>query len=523
MKIPFLTVVSLLFIAILWLPACDQIAVKRGEGGQDTTASQSVQNYAFIRQQDTPDEIIRKAAMVVPTPRQLAWQQNEFIAFTHFGINTFTDREWGEGNEDPSLFNPSDFDPLQWVNVIREAGMKMLIITAKHHDGFCLWPSQYTDHSVRNSPWKDGQGDIVADLASACHEAGIRFGIYLSPWDRHEACYGDSPAYNEFFRNQLRELLTNYGEISEVWFDGACGEGPNGKRQVYDWPSYYRVVRELQPNAVIFGMGPDVRWVGTESGVGRETEWSVLPDVIRPADSMPLNEAFSVDALFITSDRMANDLGSRERILSARSLYWYPAEADVSIRPGWFCHDSQDSLVKTPQQLVDIYFSSVGRNAVLLLNIPPNKRGLIGNADCASLKGMRSILDQIFDTNLLVGAAIHCSGERHDHGPAFLTDGDPLTCWSGDSVASSIEITLPAPESFDVLLLQENIRSGQRIEQFSLEVLQDGQWVKVCTGTTVGYKRLLRFAPVTAERMRLVISESRVNPELVEMGVYSSR
>ncbi len=484
----------------------------------------SAPNYFFIEPHDTQEDIIRKAASVAPTGRQFTWQQNEFTAFTHFGINTFTDREWGDGKEAPMLFDPSDFNARQWVNVIKGAGMKMLILTAKHHDGFCLWPSRVTEHSVKNSSWKNGKGDMVAEVAAACQEAGIRFGVYLSPWDRHEASYGDSPVYNEFFRNQLRELLTNYGEISEVWFDGACGEGPNGKRQVYDWPSYYRVVRELQPNAVIFGFGPDVRWVGTESGVGRETEWSVIPDVIQPVDSLSENNTFTADEMFIPGDRMADDLGSRERLLEAKTLYWYPSEADVSIRPGWFYHAGQDSLVKTPQQLVDIYFNSVGRNSVLLLNIPPDRRGKISDPDIQSLEGMRRLLDRIFESNFLAGAAVSSSSEIEGFEARFLTDGNPDTYWSADpaETTATIEITLQEPQLFDVLQLRENIRAGQRIEQFYLEVWQGERWQRICQGTTVGYQRLLRFAPVKAHRIRLVISQSRLNPELMEAGVYST-
>jgi alpha-L-fucosidase len=313
----------------------------------------------------------------------------EFIAFAHFGMNTFTDREWGRGTEDLSLFNPTGFSARQWVRAFKAAGMRMVIVTAKHHDGFCLWPSRYTEHSVKSSPWRAGKGDVVREVAEACREAGLKLGIYLSPWDRHEPTYGDSPAYNEHFRSQLRELLTNYGEVGEVWFDGACGEGPNGKRQEYDWPSYYKVVRECQPRAVIFGMGPDLRWVGTETGYGRETEWSVVPVKIREDSISPPP---SLDDLFIPGDMTAEDLGGREQISGARVLAWYPAETDVSIRPGWFYHAKEDGEVKMPQKLIDIYFSSVGRNGVLLLNVPPDSRGLIHENDIRSLMGMRRIL-----------------------------------------------------------------------------------------------------------------------------------
>ena len=488
-------------------------------------SARAAPSYAFIGTSDTPDDIIGKAARVVPSRQQLAWQKNEFTAFIHFGMNTFTDQEWGDGTEDPDSFHPTDFDARQWVRVIRDAGMKMLILTAKHHDGFCLWPSHFTDYSVENSSWRQGKADVVAEVASACQEAGIKFGIYLSPWDRHEPSYGDSHRYNEFFRNQLRELLTNYGEIAEVWFDGACGEGPNGKRQEYDWLSYYRMIRELQPGAVIFGMGPDVRWVGTESGVGRETEWSVLPDVLLPADSVPATAPFPVDPLFIPGDRTAEDLGSRERIHEAKTLYWYPSEADVSIRPGWFYHTDQDSLVKSPGQLVDLYFSSVGRNSVLLLNIPPDKNGRIHESDIASLTEMKHMLDRIFDTNRMTGAEIRVSSESSGHEALFLADGKPDSFWAADSshTSATIEIILPKPASFDVLMLQENVKNGQRIEQFYLEAYIAGQWKRIAEGTTVGYIRLLRFDTVQTDRVRLVIAQARLNPELSEMGIYRSQ
>ena len=242
-------------------------AVRQGQTDETT-----FRRFVTIAPGEPIDSIVSKASRVVPSPNQVAWQEREFIAFAHFGMNTFTDREWGDGKESPALFNPTDLDARQWVQAFKAAGMRLLILTAKHHDGFCLWPTATTTHSVKSSPWKNGNGDVVAEVARACREAGLAFGVYVSPWDRHEPSYGDSPRYNELFRAQLRELLTGYGEIAEVWFDGANGEGPNGKRQVYDWPSYYRVVRELQPKAVIFGMAPDVRWVGTESGYGRDTE-----------------------------------------------------------------------------------------------------------------------------------------------------------------------------------------------------------------------------------------------------------
>lgn len=484
-------------------------------------------NFALIPADESLDRIIRRAALVAPSPRQLAWQEVEFSAFIHFGMNTFTDREWGDGKESPSLFNPTEFDARQWVRVMKEAGMKMLILTAKHHDGFCLWPTRTTGHSVRNSPWRNGKGDVVREVAEACQEAGMKFGVYLSPWDRHEPSYGDSPAYNDFFCRQLRELLTDYGEISEVWFDGACGEGPSGKRQVYDWPSYYKVVRELQPGAVIFGMGPDVRWVGTESGYGRETEWSVVPIKIKelPTPALEAADFFSLDDLFIPGDMTDEDLGSREKLRTARALAWYPAETDVSIRPGWFYHPSEDKAVKTPEKLVDIYFSSVGRNSVLLLNVPPDKRGRIHDSDVQSLRGMRQILDKIFETDIASRATTIASSEDPEHPATFLVDGNPKTYWTPvkDILPVSIEVKLAKRQTFNVAELREEVRLGQRVEKFQLEAWDGELWCSFAGGTTIGYKRLLRFPDVTTERVRLTISQSRLAPCLSSLSLFWGR
>jgi alpha-L-fucosidase len=360
---------------------------------------------------------------------------------------------------------------------------------------------------------------VVREVAEACRESGLKLGVYLSPWDRHEPTYGDSPAYNEHFRNQLRELLTDYGEIGEVWFDGACGEGPNGKRQEYDWPSYYRVVRECQPKAVIFGMGPDLRWVGTETGYGRETEWSVVPVPIKEGLASP---NASLDDFFVPGDMTAEDLGSREKIAAARALAWYPAETDVSIRPDWFYHASQDKEVKTPEKLIDIYFSSVGRNGVLLLNIPPDKRGLIHENDIRSLMGMRHLLDSTFGTNLASGAKVKASSERGRHSAHSILDEDKGTYWTtAQGVESAaLEFTLPEKRTFDVVMLRENIRVGQRVEEFSLEYWNGSDWIPFAQGTTIGHKRLLRFPETAAEKVRLIILKSRTSPTLAAFGLF---
>ena len=385
--------------------------------------------------------------------------------------------------------------------MLKDAGVKLLILTAKHHDGFCLWPSKFTKHSVKKSAWRNGKGDVVKEVSEACRESGIAFGIYLSPWDRTEATYGDSPRYNEYYLNQLRELLTNYGEVAEVWFDGACGEGVNGKKQIYDWGSYYKLVRELQPKAVVFGMAPDVRWVGTESGYGRETEWSVVPVDIRGNKNVPgFADRDLLDDLFIPGDMTADDLGSRAMISKAKAVAWYPAETDVSIRPGWFYHANEDSLVKTPEKLIDIYFGSVGRNSMLLLNIPPDQRGLINDADIKSLQGMRRILNQTFRHNLVDGIV-----------PVISVKGD----------TAYYEYTLPEKKPFDVVMLKENIRKGQRIEKFRVESWDGTNWNSFTEGTTIGYKRLLCHTPVDSNKVRLVVLKSRGKSEILEFGLFT--
>ncbi len=493
-------------------------------GSAKKTATQPG-NFVQINPGETMEQIIFKAANVVPSSRQYAWQKMEFIGFVHFGMNTFMDREWGEGDYDISLFNPTELDARQWVSVCKDAGMKMIIMTAKHHDGFCLWPSKYTAHTIQNTPYRNGKGDLARELSDACHAAGLKFGVYLSPWDRHEPTYGDSPVYNEFFRNQLTELLTNYGEIAEVWFDGACGEGPNGKRQVYDWHSYYQVVRQLQPNAVIAIMGPDVRWVGTESGYGRETEWSVLPGSNLNVNQIAASsQQQPVDGAFIPGDLTAEDLGSREKIQNASSLIWYPAENDVSIRPGWFYHQQEDTRVKTPAKLVDIYYSSVGRNAVLLLNLPPDRRGLIHENDVQALKGMRHLLDETFKTNLVEDASVLASNSKKGHRANYIIDQDENSYWTTDDGIDSawIEFQLTQEQSFDRALLQENILLGQRIEKFHLEYWAENQWHEFASATTVGYKRLLRFPIITTNKVRFVIENSRTSPTLAGFGLYKA-
>jgi alpha-L-fucosidase len=431
--------------------------------------------------------------IVTPTRQQLAWQEAELSMFLHFGVNTFTDREWGEGSEDPNRFRPGALDPRQWAETAKAAGFKYVILTAKHHDGFCLWPSRYTEHSVKNSPWREGKGDVVGEFTRACHEARLKVGLYLSPWDRHEPCYGDSPAYNRYFTHQLSELLTQYGEIAEVWFDGACGEGPNGKRQEYDWQSYYEVIRRLQPDALIAISGPDVRWVGNEDGVAHETEWSVQ-------DPNPVFHK------------------------GVTGKVWYPAECDVSIRPGWFWHRREDDKVKSLAHLVDIYYQSVGRNSVLLLNVPPNDQGLLAAPDVQRLQELRRYLDHAFAVDLARGKPALASSVDPRSRAAGAVDGQPSTHWSpaeGEKSAS-LEVDLGQPAAFNVVMLQEQIAQGQRVEEYRVEAWTDSGWRSIATGTTIGHKKLDRVPEVKASKVRLTLLRWQASPMIRAFGLYQA-
>lgn len=440
----------------------------------------------------TAAEKIEMASRLVPTPQQLEWQRMELTAFLHFGVNTFTGREWGDGTEDPVIFNPTSLDCEQWVRTLKESGFKMAIITAKHHDGFCLWPTKTTRHSVASSSWKGGKGDVVRELRDACKKYGIKFGVYLSPWDRNASCYGDSPAYNQFFIEQLTELLTNYGEVHEVWFDGANGEGPNGKKQIYDWDAILKTIRRLQPKAVTAIMGDDVRWVGNERGIGRETEWSAtaLTPGIYPR-SGEQNKKLGIYG-------KAKDLGGRDIVARAAELFWYPSEVDVSIRPGWFYHADQDKQVKSLNHLTDIYFKSVGYNSVLLLNIPPDLRGLINENDVQRLKEFSSYLKKTFARN-------------------YVLKGNEA--WHGTS-GTVRQYDIQKEALVNAFMIQEDISKGQRVESFLVEAYKDGSWIHMAEGTTIGYKRLVRFSDTRPERIRVTIRSARGVANVAAVGLF---
>jgi alpha-L-fucosidase len=453
----------------------------------------------------------------LPAPRQLRWHAMEFYGFLHFGVNTFTDKEWGYGDESSEIFNPVDFDAHQIVGAAREGGMKGLILTCKHHDGFCLWPSKYTAHSVRNSPWRGGRGDVVREIADACARHGLKFGIYLSPWDRNHKDYG-RPEYLVYFRNQLRELLTEYGPIFEIFFDGANGGtgyygGARENRQIdretyYDWPTTWRLVRELQPDAVLFSdAGPDVRWVGNERGIAGETCWATS----NREDFVPGR-----------SDVARLNRGDRP------GTHWVPAECDVSIRPGWFYHSSEDDKVRSPQNLVDLYYASIGRGASFLLNLPPDRRGRIHDHDVRSLRGFRHLLDATFSRDFAAGArvsasAVRGSGRDMQFVPRNVIDGQHDTYWATDDDITTPDLTIDAGReiTFNVVRLREYLPLGQRVEAFALDQWRNGQWLKFADATSIGSCRLVRSEPVTTSKIRLRITQAPVCPAISELAVFA--
>ena len=485
-----------------------------------TQAQEYYEKHVAFPAGATTEQKIDMASRLVPTPQQLAWQQMEFTCFLHFGINTFTGREWGDGKEDPAIFNPTELDCEQWVRALKEGGFKMAIITAKHHDGFCLWPTRTTKHSVASSPWKNGKGDVVQELRKACDKYGLKFGVYLSPWDRNAECYGQGEAYNKFFIEQLTELLTNYGEVHEVWFDGANGEGPNGKKQEYDWDAILKTIRRLQPKAVTAIMGDDVRWVGNEGGLGRTTEWSataLMPNSYPGSDEV--YKRLGINA-------MSKDLGSRELVSKASDLFWYPSEVDVSIRPGWFYHPEEDDKVKTVDQLTDLYYRSVGHNATLLLNFPVDRNGLIHPTDSLNAVSFHLRVQKELADNLLSSAKVSASDER---GGQFkvraVTDGKYDTYWAtNDGVTTAdLTFTFSQPTKMNRVMIQEYIPLGQRVKSFVVEYKKGDQWLSVkCNEetTTVGYKRLLRFEMIETEELRIRFTDARACLCINEVGAY---
>ncbi|QFR01997.1 alpha-L-fucosidase [Streptomyces phaeolivaceus] len=440
----------------------------------------------------------RALAEVRPSGRQLTWQAMEFYGFVHFGMNTMTGREWGEGHDDPALFDPAGLDADQWVRALKSAGMTGVILTCKHHDGFCLWPSDVTSYSVASSPWRDGRGDVVAEVADAARRHGLRFGVYLSPWDRTEASYGSGTAYDDFYVAQLTELLTRYGPVFSVWLDGANGEGPNGKRQYYDWERYYAVVRESQPDAVISVCGPDVRWCGNEAGETRPDEWSVVPRALQDAERTADRSQQADDGAFARLVRSDDrDLGSRAALVGHEDdLVWYPAEVNTSIRPGWFHHPAEDTQVRSVDELFTIYLRSVGGNSCFLLNVPPAADGLVQDADVAVLGQLgRRIRD--FRARRIEATATVSSGPEVD--PAALP---------------TVTLTFTRPYRIEAVVLGEDITRGQRIEHVVVRGHRDGRWTTLAEADSVGHQRILTFPPTEADTVRIEVTRSRDTPLL---------
>jgi alpha-L-fucosidase len=454
---------------------------------------------------------------VLPSLPQLHWSELGFYNFLHFTVNTFNDKEWGDGDENPAIFNPTAFDPAAICSVLKDAGSRGIILTCKHHDGFCLWPTKTTEHSIRFSPYKNGKGDIVRELSDAAARAGLKFGVYLSPWDRNNAAYG-TPAYLDIYRSQLRELLTDYGPIFEIWHDGANGgSGYYGgaketrtidKLHYYDWPTTWALTHKLQPDGVIFSdVGPDIRWVGNEHGIAGETCWATYSPVAEDGGpAVPGNVRAE-----------ASTVGTRNGKL------WLPAECDVSIRPGWFWHPAENDKVKSPQQLFDLYCESTGRGASFLLNVPPDRRGLIYETDAESLRGFGRMMNATFARNLAFGARVKASNTRHGYQPIHLLDENRHTYWTTDDNVTQTEIVfdLPRPIRFDLVRVRETIALGQRIGGFSVEYWKDSAWEVFGKGTSVGACRILRSTqPVSANRVRLKITESAACPVLSEFALF---
>ena len=424
-------------------------------------------------------------ARPVPTPSQLRWQRDGLAMFVHFGVNSFTDREWGDGREDPRVFDPARLDARQWARAARAAGCRALVLTAKHHDGFCLWPTRTTTHSVARSPWRGGTGDVVREFVDACAAEGLRAGLYCSPWDRNHPAYGDSPRYDDVLAAQLTELLSDYGPIHEMWFDGANGEGPNGRRQVYDWARYWALVRRLQPEAVIFSdAGPDVRWIGNERGVAGATNWSTVDPAAVPYPGA-------------TGDHVVRALQEGH----PRGTVWRPGETDVSIRPGWFHHPAEDARVKSVDELVDIFFTSVGRNSKLLLNVPPTRDGLLHDTDVARLAGMHARLTALLRDDLARGAA-----------PAWRATG------ARTAVA---ELDLGRTVTARIADLREDVEHGQAVARYTLEGSDGGAWRPLARGTTIGHRKLDRFAATPLRRVRLTIEDAVWPPRPVRIGLHA--
>lgn len=452
------------------------------------------------------------AASILPSHRQILWNCMEFYGFVHFGLYTFAPHR--EGHSGPEIFNPKKFDPKQWVRAFKKAGMTGLLLTCKHHDGFCLWPSKYTGFSVKSSPWKNGEGDIVKEVSEACKEENLKFGVYLSPWDMHEATYG-TKAYNTFFLNQLEELLTNYGDLFCVWFDGACRAD---KIQAYDWESYYSLIRKLQPEACISICGPDVRWCGNEAGICRDAEWSTVPEIIMETERNP--------GYWRKIQEIPNstwkDIGSREFIRKYPKLIWYPAEVDVSIRPSWGYVPGEEEKLHSLKTLMKMYECAVGGNANLLLNVPPNPDGLFDEADINRLSEMGNAIKRMFRNSLTEAAEVISEDTAGEIDPSWVLNEQRKYYWKSKEGVNQPRILIKFPDirKVNLIVLQEAIETGQHIEHFCIELRNKNQWERVYEGKTVGYKKICRFSEAEADSVSIRILEARSFSTLTRVGIY---
>ncbi|MEO8719852.1 MAG: alpha-L-fucosidase [Ginsengibacter sp.] len=437
----------------------------------------------------------------VPTQSQLLWQNMEYYIFIHFGPNTFTDLEWGKGTEKEEIFDPKNLDCSQWCRIAKASGAKGIIITAKHHDGFCLWPSKYSNHTIKESNWKDGKGDILKELSEACKKYDLKFGVYLSPWDRNHPQYGTA-AYNDVFVNMMKEIFANYGPIWELWWDGANGEGPNGKKQVYDFARFEKVVRTLSPNTIIFSdIGPDARWCGNEKGYAGKTNWNTLDTAgFKRGMGAPSTDTLNSGNIF--------------------GKNWIPAECDVSIRPGWFYHKKEDSLVKTQDELFEIYLKSVGRGANLILNVPPDGRGLINESDSASLVGFKKFIDENFEKDLSKKATFSFISnnkkgitKKINNNNGFETFTNPKT--------QSIHIDLTQPKKINCLVLKENLAQGQQCAKFKIRFFDTShQLIREIEGTTIGHKRILTFPELDAAYIEFVVESQKGPTKIQQFSIF---
>lgn len=468
----------------------------------------------------------RRASRVRPSPQQLAWQEMELTTFIHFGMPTFKEeQDWGTGEEDPTELRATGFEPDQWVEVCNEIGSGMLIFTAKHHDGFCLWPTQTTDHNIAASSWKGGEGDMVREVAEACRRGGIKFGIYLSPWDRHEPTYG-TPGYHDYFKAQLRELCTGYGDLAEFWFDGACGESAFGVHQNYQWPEYYKIIRDHQPDALIANQGPDLRWGGNEGGVARGDEWSVYGLDAPPEEFRNWKAVTNAAKFEPHTDGMprlgAEPVADLDHLKDRKHLFWYPAEIDYSLRMYWFWHPNHECHVRTTDQLVETYYRSVGRNGVLLLGLAPDRAGRIPEFDVNRLREWKGVLQDTFDDDFAEGARVEASSAAEGNEPAVIVGPDAAGFWraaDGDA-APVITLKTPEPVSFNRVMIQEMISEGQQVEKWRFDVRFGDRWVTMAGGGAIGHKRLFKLGTLTTDAVRLRLLENRGVPTIRRIGLF---